>query len=271
MTTYKLLALDMDGTLLDSHKHVTPRTHEAISRLAERGVAVAFSTGRCPAELFAYEQELPAIRYGSCASGALVYDFHTNTVLSKTPFSTPLALQVVEAGSHEDAMLHMHAIFDTFARESDIRHMDDFHMGVYQEMFDHLCHRFDDAATCVKELDGNLLKINFYHKSPEARDRTRRRLERLPLELVDAETTALECSVGGVSKAAGLSRLTELLNITLDEVVCIGDGENDREALKVAGCPVAMGNASGSIKALARLVVADNDHDGIAEAIKKLF
>ena len=74
-----------------------------------------------------------------------------------------------------------------------------------------------------------------------------------------------------MSKAEGLSRLCDYLGITLAEAVAVGDAPNDTQALQVAGLPVAMGNATPDIKALAKMVVADNDHDGIAEVVKEVF
>ena len=121
--------------------------------------------------------------------------------------------------------------------------------------------------------EGAVCKINLYHRSAESRERTRARLEEagLAVQLVYAEETSLEVSPAGVSKAEGLSRLCDYLGITLAEAVAVGDAPNDTQALQVAGLPVAMGNATPDIKALAKMVVADNDHDGIAEVVAEVF
>lgn len=271
MTDYKLLALDMDGTLLDSHKHVLPRTREAVNALATRGVAVAFSTGRNPTELSDYTAELPGIRYGSCISGALVYDFAEEKDVFVRPFPLELALEVLAIGAQEGAMEHLLTTTASVGRERDIEHMADFGMGIYQDMYVRLCTHADDLARYVRDHQGEVCKINLYHRTPESRARTRMRLAGLPLQLADAETTSLECSPAGVSKAEGLSKLCDHLGITLEQVVAVGDAPNDTQALEAAGCAVAMGNATPDIKALADVMVADNDHDGIVEVIDRLF
>ena len=74
----------------------------------------------------------------------------------------------------------------------------------------------------------------------------------------------------GISKARGLQALCDHLGCTMDDVAMVGDADNDLEALAAVGMPVAMGNATPEVKSLARLVVADNDHDGIAELIAHL-
>ena len=146
-------------------------------------------------------------------------------------------------------------------------------MGVYQGMFERICTLEEDLPAWVRANPGQVVKLNFYHVAPDARDRTRERLAKagLPLTLANAEKTSVECSALGVSKAQGLAELADALGIGLDQVVAIGDSDNDAQALAAVGMPVAMGNASPAIKDMAKLVVADNDHDGIAEAVEQLF
>ena len=273
MTAYKLLALDMDGTLLDSRKQVLPKTAAALERLAAAGVAVAFSTGRGLAELSDYVPNLPFIKYGSCISGGLVYDFSNQRTVFAHPFETKLALEVMALTRQEAPMVHILTTTQSVAAAEALPHMADFHMGIYQDMFDRICTSVDDMPAFARANEGAVCKINLYHRSAESRERTRARLEEagLAVQLTYAEETSLEVSPAGVSKAEGLSHLCDYLGITLAEVVAVGDAPNDTQALQVVGLPVAMGNATPDIKALAKMVVADNDHDGIAEVVAEVF
>ena len=81
----------------------------------------------------------------------------------------------------------------------------------------------------------------------------------------------IEFSPVGITKASGLRVLCKHLDIPLEDVVSIGDGSNDREILQTAGLSVAMGNARAEIKALCDVTVADNDHNGVLEAIRTYF
>lgn len=273
MTAYKLLALDMDGTLLDSRKQVLPKTAAALERLAAAGVAVAFSTGRGLAELSDYVPNLPFIKYGSCISGGLVYDFSNQRTVFAHPFETKLALEVMAVSRQEAPMVHILTTTQSVAAAEALPHMADFHMGIYQGMFDRICTPVDDMPAFARANEGAVCKINLYHRSAESRERTRARLEEagLAVQLAYAEETSLEVSPAGVSKAEGLSHLCDYLGITLAEAVAVGDAPNDTQALQVVGLPVAMGNATSDIKALAKMVVADNDHDGIAEVVAEVF
>ena len=273
MMAYKLLALDMDGTLLTSDKRISARTREALRNLAERGTPVAYCTGRCFKELLEYPQELPFVRYGVLSSGAIVYDFEICERLAVRPLDTDAILCAMEIARVEDAMVHVMAVEASVTRADDIARMGELGMGVYRSMFERICTLEDDPASWAAEHAGEVVKVNFYHKDPSSRDRTRRRIEqaRLPLALANAEATSVECSASGVSKAKGLQTLAEYLGISLNEVVAVGDSDNDVEALGAVGMPVAMGNATDAVRGLARLVVASNDEDGIVEVVERLF
>jgi len=271
--SYKLLALDMDGTLLTSDKRVSPRTRRALELLAEQGIPLAYCTGRNVLELLDYPAELPFIRYGVLASGAVVHDFATRDNLEVHALDPDVLVAAMQVAQAEEHMTHVMALTKSVVRPDDLRNMPRFGMGVYQGMFEHICTQENDLVGWVRAHPGEVIKINFYHANATTRDRTRRRLEEsgLPLTLANAEEGSVECSALGVSKGKGLASLATLLGIDLADVVAVGDSENDAAALKVAGMPVAMGNATPGARQLARMIVADNDHDGIAELIDKLF
>lgn len=271
MTRYRLLALDMDGTLLNSHKKVSPKTATALAELAERGVPIAFCTGRNIAELEPYLGDLTFVRYGVLVSGALVRDLVTGEIVASWPHDTPTALDIVETGFLEDAMVHVLAVNESFVSQRDLSRLEDVHMGVYRPLYEEHAKHVSDIRDAINACDGEVLKVNLYHLSPESRERSRARLADHAITLSDAETTSLECSPLGVSKARGLLALCERIGCTLDDVVMVGDAENDLEALQAVGMPVAMGNAVPEVARTAKLQVADCDHDGVAEVVRRLF
>lgn len=270
---YHLLALDMDGTLLDSGKRILPRTRDALGQLASRGVPIAYCTGRCVTELMDYPRELPFIRYGVLSSGAVLYDFEAQVPLELHALHTDDILRAMELAREEQCKAHGMSLDASVVEAGFIAAMESVGMGIYASMFERICTVVDDFGTWVSDHPGEVLKVNFYHLTPSSRDRTRQRIEEanLPLSLALAEETSLECSAQGISKARGLEALAARLGIGMQDVVAVGDSYNDVEALCAVGMPVAMGNAPQDIRALARLVVADNDHDGIVEAIECLF
>ena len=118
--------------------------------------------------------------------------------------------------------------------------------------------------------------LHICHRSAEDRAGTLNWLRLNPigsigLTLARSSISSLECSSGNANKTTGLSEICSRIGISMAEVVYVGDAETDLEAMSASGCAVAMGNALPDVKGKADLVVRDNDHDGIVDAIEALF
>ena len=268
---YKLLAVDMDGTTLNSQKKITPRTKAAIDNLIKRGIYVVVSTGRGLAELSDYRADFENMPYGILISGGLVYDLKGDEPIKLHAVDEETILQLIEFGLEEKAMIHLHTIRDSIACEKDIQNMAAFDMGVYQSMFDKICERCADCKEFVRAHPGEVIKVNLYHRDKISRDKNFARIQPLNLSISFAEAFNLEMSPANITKGSGLRELCEFLKLDLAETVAIGDAYNDAEILQTAGVGVAMGNAKDEIKKLADFVTLDNDNDGVAAAIEKLF
>lgn len=271
MEKYRLLALDMDGTVLDSKKRFPNETVQAIHALAQNNIYCALATGRCLAELAGYQEALREIRFAILTSGSVVYDFQRKTPIYVQ--SIPLAdiKRIIAAGQTEQAMIHLMTIENSVAREYDIERMKEYQLGVYQEMYEKVCLRQDDISAYAEAHAMEVVKINLYHRSADSREQSRKRLQDLDLKLAYAEKTSLEASPSGTTKASGLVILCNHLGISMEQTVAIGDAPNDANILKAAGLSIAMGNASADIKKLCDMVTEDNDHNGVVKAIEKVF
>ncbi len=268
---YKLLALDMDGTTLDSHKRIPQETVQAIRELTARGIHVVVATGRGLAELSDYREELRCMSYGIIISGGLVYDFRKEKPIYAQTLPLEDSLKLLAAGDDERAMIHLLTIRESVARERDIFRMEQFDMAIYQDMYERVCIRLDDLEGYVRAHAEEIAKINLYHRSVESRERNAQKLQDLNATLVYAEVTGLEASPAGVTKAKGLEVLCEHLGIGLEDTVAIGDAPNDMDILQAAGLSVAMGNATEDIRAICDAVTEDNDHNGVLRAIERYF
>lgn len=270
MGKYKLIALDMDGTLLNSKKQITGGTKKMIRRAAEEGKIVALSTGRGLAELHEYLEQVPEVRYLDCTSGAVVYDCQEKKVIARRTISVSDMEKLMEIASQEDVMVHFLSE-RSIVQKDKVEKMEEYHMGIYKTMFETKADHYEDIFKFYSDNPVPMEKCNIYHHTPEERTVTEEKIKAagLPVVMVHAEETSLEITAEGVNKAAGLLALCRHLDISPEETIVVGDADNDREVLQTAGLAIAMGNAADHIKALADVVVADCDHDGCAEAIEK--
>ena len=265
---YKLVAVDMDGTLLKSDKTLHPDTIRDIEYAASKRVDVVYCSGRAVIEIRPYLKTLPSIRYGICCSGSVVYDFKEDKVLFSKEIMSKYAVRISDVAKKYDGMTHFLAV-DSTARADQVTHMDDYNMGVYQPLFEEMAKKVPDmskeAATKI-----SIPKVNIYFRSNPDREAAFEELKNLPLCFATVGNTILEMTAPGVSKALGLQVLANRLHIDLKDTIGIGDSDNDREMLGTVGFPVAMGNAEPEILSMCKMTVLDNDHNGVGEAIRKL-
>lgn len=269
---YRLIAFDMDGTLLNSKKQISQKNMDAIKLAAADGKYIVLSTGRCIPELEEFFDIIPDVRYLICVSGAMVYDVKERKVIYSKFLQKDHIETILKESSYEDPMIHFLGEFSISETEKQT-HMVDYGMGAYQEMYDRVCRPVEDIRSFYYENLLNIAKLNLYHQDEKSREQTRKYLKKtgIEIEMMDSETTSLECNAKGVTKGNGLRKLCEYLNISIDETIAVGDADNDLDILKTAGLAVAMGNANEHVKKIADVQVADNDHDGCAEAIKKIL
>lgn len=272
MPAYTMLALDMDGTLLTSEKRITKKTREALRRAEDAGLILVVSTGRAASELEDYRADLfDAVRYGSLLSGGVVRDLARGETLSARMLPAELTRAVVEQGVVEDAMVQMFTTECAIMSKRDVDRMPQIGQGVYQDLALRRGHLVESIPAFAQEHADEICKINLHHVSRESLARTRGVLEKLPLQLAVGESASVEVTPRGVTKALGLELLCRHLGVNVAELVVVGDADNDLEALRTSGLAVAMGNAAPEVLAVADIVVADNDHDGIVELVDRLL
>ncbi|MCR4890652.1 MAG: Cof-type HAD-IIB family hydrolase [Lachnospiraceae bacterium] len=271
MKEYRLIAVDMDGTLLTSDKRVAEETQEDIRRAIEAGKDVVLSTGRGLSELVDYREVLSNVRYGITASGGLIYDSWEKKSLFRAEFDRDLIREIFEEVRPEAPMVHFFSGHKSVVQSDQVHHMADYHMGIYQDMFLAKTEQVEDIYSAVDNYP-EIEKINVYFRSKEDRSRHLERMNALPVTYAfSVESLSVEISPKGISKGSGLLWLCDYLGIDPTQTIAVGDGDNDRAVLKSAGLSVAMGNAGTAIQTLCDEKVSDNDHNGVGEAIRRFL
>lgn len=268
---YQLIAFDMDGTLLSSEKRVLPSSTRAIERAVAAGKTVAIASGRSPQMIELDQASFAAVRYAICCNGTVLYDLHEHRVLTAAPMPREVITTALDALGDEDAMIDVFQGWGFYCQASHIESMPRYNMGVYQDMYRMTARQVEDIRPVLLNPGATYQKFIFHFTSPEARERVAARLAGVPAELARSEVSSLEFSPAGVTKAAGLLALADLLGIDHAATIAVGDADNDLDMLRAAGLGVAMGNANENARAAADVTVADNDHDGCSEAIERFL
>lgn len=241
MHDIKLIALDIDGTLLNGQQAVSHNTQLEIQRAVSQGVHVMLCTGR-PAD-FCYNvmDRLDLNGYLITVSGGEVWT--PERKLHDRRLHDPAMMEALCAQGKEMG-LNMWLISTKKVYEN----------GIYPEDFH----------------NESWLKIGFHTDDPSKLTAMKQTLlTHEGLELTNSHPSNIEVNPAGVSKAAALEKVCALLNITLDNVMAVGDSLNDLTMIEQAGIGVAMGNAQDAIKEAADYITETNNHDGVAQAIKR--
>ena len=268
MKPYQMIALDIDGTLLNSEKKVPPECACAIRQAAAAGKTVVFCTSRAVSELEEFFDLLPEIRYAVFASGGGIYDIAERRAFALRGIPRSQADAVMDAVKTKDLMPQIVLADRDVIQASQMAALERYHMGVYRPLYEKAMTLVEDIFAFYHACQDEILKINLYHADPAERIRTREQLSSLPIEKVYSEESSLECSALGINKGTGLKRLCDELGILPEHCIAVGDAENDIPMIRAAGLGVAMGNAPPHVRREADRVVGDLDHGGCAEAVR---
>lgn len=267
---YRLAALDMDGTLLNSEKRITPYTLEVFARAARAGAVVALCTGRSISEIRPYLPDLKDVGYAICVNGASVFDLRRMEAILDSTIPDAEALELLRLSADYDAFYQI-VSGNQSHHTTPVERLARFHLAGFEELFGTCSTQIDDPAELVRRHPGSIHKINVFFYDAADRARFRQRIAGHPVEVCDSVGLGIELSPPGASKARGLRALCAHLGIPAEQAMAVGDGDNDMGVLRAAGLAVAMGNAIPQVRAAADAVTDDCDHDGAAKAIERFM
>ena len=269
----RLLALDMDGTVLRNDKSISSRTLKALKQAAAFGVLVVPATGRVakmvPKELL----RLPGARYILSSNGASVVDSVSHSILYSRPMTAEASLKIVRLFVSQGLFIEAYCGGVSYADATVLPELRK--AGLPEQFFRYI----DASQTFVENLpefleqNGTALeKVNVPYLPASDKKRLEEEVSAMgPYSVTSSGLINLEVNEAGVSKGDGLMHLCQTLGIGRGQVMAVGDGENDRTMLGFAGIGVAMGNAEPYLQREADFVTGTNEEDGVAQAVEKFI
>jgi Cof subfamily protein (haloacid dehalogenase superfamily) len=260
---YRLVASDIDGTLIRSDGTLSPRTVQVLDSIPVPAVVVTGRPVRWLRQLYDQMAEpLPAV----CANGAVVYDPDTDEVLRAAPLDVDLLLEVTK---------RLREAVPDIALAVEV---EDGRSFWYEEAWPVRRSGAHDSLrvlTTPEELTSapavKLLARSAAHQPDAFYELVSRTLGGVAETTHSSSSALVEISAGGVTKAAGLAWLCEREGFRAEDVIAFGDMPNDIPLLGWAGHAVAMGNAHPAVVEVADEVTATNDEDGVAVVLERLF
>ena len=273
MKHIKLVASDLDGTLLNKNKEITPRLFNALEKLDELGIYFVPSTGRPFGTVPQAIKELPFLKYVITSNGATIYDATEKKNIIEN-YLTPEAVDAVIEIAKELPVITEYfiegkayiakKIYDDLTpfdlTESHVTYIKNSRTPV------------EDFWDEMKRNHTVLENINLVFADMELRKETWNRLKALGLASVTAATTKnIEITSLYATKAKALEKLCEVLGFTRENVLAMGDGDNDMPMIQFAGIGVAMTNGEEHIKQAADIIADDCNDFGAAKILEQII
>ena len=265
MNKYKIVFIDIDGTLYNSESKVTEKTKEVINKVVDMGVLVVLTSGRCSYNVREIAKLVGTSPYIICSNGAEVYDLENNKPVFKSVLDKRIINEVYDYCEKSDLRIFLNGEFIRYSNAYSNHYInkiednniidEDFTQVVieginYNRMLALKGLIQDKYKTIVNVNSSQALKNNTPHKG-----------DYYYRDFINE----------GVSKSCGITELLDYLNISPSEAISIGDGTNDISMFMTTDLSIAMGNSSDMVAMQANQVTLSNDADGVAIALSEIF
>ena len=286
---YKLIAVDLDGTMLDSYGQVTENTKAVIQKTIEKGTDIIIASGRPIDSIKTIAKEIGSNKYFIAGNGALIYDIQKNEVLYEKYMKKEKVLEIIKICEENSIAYNVYTdktILATslkynvlYYHKENLKKQEEkrTHINIVENMYEYIQkmkeEKFlkiticDDSKTVFQSIIRKLEKIKdieILDVSHMSRKVIEQGTEEIPIEYYYTEISSKD-----VDKWCAIEFLIEKLNIEKEDVIAIGDNVNDKKMIEEAGLGIAMGQSMPQLKELADYVTSSNTEEGVAKAIEK--
>jgi Cof subfamily protein (haloacid dehalogenase superfamily) len=263
----RMVALDLDGTLLTSRKSISSLTHTAVKQVAAKGVHVVLATARPPRSVRGYYEALGLETVTVNYNGALIWEERRKKVVQHVPLDVETARKVIEWGRKKYPELLV-----------SIEILDKWYTDHYSEIPEYMTETAKQfTPDFIGPLDAFLTvpitKLMLIGDPKWIEDLEKQIPKKFAGKVAEtrSDATLIQLMNPGISKAMALDQVAKSLGVAADEVLAIGDAPNDIHMLEWAGVAVVPENGWKEAKAVAHALVPSNDADGVAVALRKFI
>ncbi len=269
----KIIALDLDGTLLNSDKKLTQGNLEALERAAAAGIHIVPTTGRFYGGMPDFIRELPFIRYVITINGAQVADLQTGQVIYRAELPAGQTVELMEYLDTLPVIYDCYMNNDAFMTEALKERVDEMVSSPhYRKMVRQLRKPVPELKQFILQQGSDVQKVQFFTNRPQLRLDLMEQLPRQFDNIIVSSSVVdnVEINQSHANKGEALLALAAHLGVAREETMSFGDGLNDLSMIRDAGVGVAMANACPEVKELADEITLSCDEDGVAHGINTL-
>lgn len=286
---YKLIAVDLDGTLLNSYGNISEKNKNSIKKSMEKGAEVVIASGRPVSSAKAYANEAGANKYVICGNGSVLYDIQKEQILYNKSIDKQKVLQIIKICEENSIFYSIYTENLTIAKSLNYNIL--FYNNENKKMPDDKKTNIKIINNIYKYLEDNpnteILKITVCDENSiifggivkrlkEIKDIDVLEVQHMARKVITSGTKEIkieyhytEITSKNVNKWNAIEKLADILKIEKEEIMAIGDNMNDKEMIENAGLGIIMENSAPYMKKFADKVVSNNNEDGVSEALEK--
>lgn len=287
---YRLVAIDLDGTMLNQYGIITEETKDVIKKVQEKNVEVIIASGRAINSVKNFSKEINSQNYFISGNGAITYDIQNDKILYENILSKQKVLQIIKVCEENSIYYNVYTENGIIAKSLNYNTLyyykdnlskpeeNQTHINIVENVYEYIEQReekilkimicdehqsvFNSIIRKLKEIS----QIEVLEVSHMSRKIIKQGTEEIKLEYFYTEVSAQN-----VDKWNAIENLIKILGISKEEVVAIGDNANDLKMIQNAGLGIAMGESVPYIKQSADKVALGNDENGVAQALEEIF
>lgn len=286
---YKLIAVDLDGTMLNQYGIVTQRTKEAIEKVQQKGIDVMIASGRPTNSVKTIAKEIKSNKYFISGNGAIIYDILNDKIIYENTLKKRKVLDIIKICEENSIYYNIYTENEIIAKNlqcnvlyyhkenADKEENDRTHINIVEDIYEYISKR-DEKIIKITICDNHKIIFNSIMKKLKEIDDVEvlevshmsRKMIKQGTEDVPIEYFYTEISAKNVDKWNAIEFLKEELNIDTSEIIAIGDNINDKKMIENAGLGIAMGGSTPIVKEIADKITDSNNNDGVAKILEQL-
>ena len=268
MPKYKIVFIDIDGTLYNSKSKITKFTKDIITKLSNKGVLVVLASGRNSYQVRAISQSVNASNYIIASNGAEVYDYLNDIDIYQSNIDYLTVEKIYQYCQEHNLKLYLNTKYKRLVNQRDSGFPENTYVSSLEEIKGNIISQIVVQSSNFNRM--LVLKDLFHTKYPILKNaNSSSQLRNLQHQANDVFFR--DFILENTSKSSGIVKLLEYLKIPAEEAISLGDSYNDISMFELTGLSIAMGNAIPEIQKQADRVTLSNNQDGVAYALKNIF
>ena len=272
MKDIKLIAFDLDGTLMTTDKRITQRTYNALKAASDKGVAIVPATGRFLRTVPQEIKDMPFVDYIISINGAYVFDVRNEKAIYRSEIPLQTSIDILSYFDSLPVAYDCYMDNDSFINSEMKDHIDEY---VEDRFYLDMVWKFRNPVSELKkyllEQKKDVQKIMAYTKDQRIRKMLMSELESKfeGIIVTSSIKNNIEINASGANKGDALKALADCIGIDIEQTMSFGDSYNDIPMIREAGTGVCMSNGNAETKGSADIIAPSNDEDGVADIIEK--